>query len=57
MKLAYGLLLKHKTDGYQVKLGMMYEQDNVQRYFVMWPDGSSRLLREDVINQNFEESK
>lgn len=53
----YGTILKHKTDGYQVKIGMCYNQSDIPHHFVIFSDGSNRLLRQDVIEFYFEEVK
>lgn len=57
MSISYGTTMKHKEEGYEVKIGMNYPVDGVNKYFVVWPDGSSRLLREDVIELCFKEIK
>ena len=55
MKFKYDQLLTSiATPCYNVVIGMHYKQDNVAKYFVIFPDGSSRLLREDVIERHFE---
>ncbi len=38
---------------YDIVIGQGYIQHGVQKYMVEWPDGSSRMLSEDVINQYF----
>lgn len=58
LMIKYGTKYKSLTEPLiTITIWQGYVQDDVQKYMVEWPDGSHRMLREDVIRLYFGDTK
>lgn len=55
--IAYGTKLKSIQDNLIVHIYQGYIYNDIQYYMVCWSDGSSRMLRESVVQLYFESVK